>query len=1015
MSPDSDSSHLALDDLLNQADDLESSETQTDSANNQDTHIPRQPNQPAASKPAASQKSENLTNPPKQSSSPQSSPRPQSQTSVESGNFIRLACACGYRMRLKPNKAGERIQCPKCEVDLIVPGGKKTPKTGPQPVSNTPGFDKLWEKLTSALEQESEDPDQKKTLSGLAIRSLRRTVDRVSSGNYDIDRIREAIEQLGESGDSRAYPILEALWEEEPANLQSAILGAMGKLQDPRGTLFLLRLLKNPIPEIRLASVQSLALTTDPRVVKVLVHYGQIHPELKYAVGDSLLKMEGEIIDPVVELLQSQDTDVVSDAVVLLGRLKTADAVKPLMETFQTHPGPIQGQVAEAFGLIGDPKCIPTLVPLLKSPETKIRVQAASAMGRVPHPGCLKALIEALHDPNPEVKKRCAAALGEIGDKRASSALAKLLKESQTELRITVAEALGRIGDERAVPYLIDMTNDENESIVLKALGALRKLKSPGSIESLTGLLDHESSRVRQRTVDVLGQVGDAVIAEQLEQILKYDRSEDVRAAAAKALGEIRDPGSVDALIDSLHGAFTVRCRAIVALGEIGEEAALAPLLAMLKDPAPEIRYHASQALAQLKHDSSAKSIRPLLDDSNAMVRRGAAKALESLGEGDSEKLLGSSTQQGVRRTLHKVKGFLASISPGELADNIQHGSVATKIGAVAVLLLPVVAFGAYYIFSNTKTATEKVTLMRRGNTASLDISADGSRLVTGRTTGVVEIWDLQSKERATIFKPENLGGEILGAAFAPDGQSLVLVSGGKAGGFDPETGKMKWVVDVHDKRIKTFHASRDRKNFMLTDRSGLSSFWNATTGEPIGVGAVTLPQEFTEETQLSHDGSMITAGAKGSIVKIWSTKTVEELAIFEMTEKSAAISLVFSPDDSLLAISDSAGVIRIYDIETTQPVYQSEQPEASSLRPVLYQNLSFSEDGNQLQGMFGSQLFVLDIDAQEITLTDVPGLIPGVYGSQPGGSLFAIGSEEESEIEIFDRTAGKRKTKLRK
>ena len=96
----------------------------------------------------------------------------------------------------------------------------------------------------------------------------------------------------------------------------------MGLSQDPRALLFLLRLLKSPIPEIRLATVQSLAFSEDQRIVKILVHYGQAHPELKYAVGDSVLKIKGNAIDPMVELLQSKNPQIVADAVILLGRLK---------------------------------------------------------------------------------------------------------------------------------------------------------------------------------------------------------------------------------------------------------------------------------------------------------------------------------------------------------------------------------------------------------------------------------------------------------------------------------------------------------------------------------------------------------------------------------------------------------------------------------------------------------------------------------------------------------------------
>jgi HEAT repeat protein/WD40 repeat protein len=910
-------------------------------------------------------------------------------------------------MRLKQNKAGTKIKCPKCEKALRVPGGSA--KGGQDAVSPTSGYETSWEKLTSELAQEIEQLTEKKTLSSFAIRSLRKSADQVATGRFDIDRIRETINQLGESEDSRAYPILERLWEEEPANLQSAILGAMGESKDPRGTLFLLRLLKNPISEIRLAAVQSLAFTHDSRLVSLLVSFGQSYPELKYAVGDSLLEMREDAIDPVIDLLKSQDSKVVSDAVILLGRLKTPDAIKPLMEVFQTHPGLIQGLVAEAFGLIGEPKCIPTLAPLLKSPDDKIRVQAASAMGRVPHPGCLKALIDALDDPNHEVKKRCASALGEIGDKRAAPGLSQLLKEPESELRITAAEALGRIGDDRAVPYLIEMTHDEDESVVLKALGALRKLKSPQSIEPLTVLLEHDSSRIRQRSIDVLGQVGDAVVAEQLEQMLRNDRSEDVRAAAAKALGEIRDPGSVDSLIDALHGAFTVRCRAIVALGEIGEESALASLLAMLKEPAPEIRYHATQALAQMKHAVAAKNIEPLLTDSNSMVRRGAAKALETLGQGNADTLLGSNTKQGVRRGFQQFKNMLAAISPGEMADAIQHGSLALKATMAIIMLSPVLLAGGYFLFLSGGSSGGGTGLKLRGYVASLDIAGDGSQLVVGRTMGVVEIWDLKSKERSEVFKPFSQGSEIIGVSFVAGKDQVVVSNGTTVGGYDLKEGKMLWEVPVSKGKIQSFQPTRDRKNLMIATNAGVVTFLDITSGQPIGAGALSLPRALVSLAELSNNGAMIAGSGGRGPIKIWSTADATELYEFDLFPGTNTVAMQFSPDDQYLAVCNDSGYLKVIQVDSGKVYYSLDEPEVSPTgRPLAFSRLFYNSDGTELFGFLAKELATINLESESLERKEISGTTGATaFMSQPGGTMLALGKDDEPQVYVVDRVSG--------
>jgi HEAT repeat protein len=934
----------------------------------------------------------------------------------ENSKFLRLACACGYRMRIRTQNAGKTVKCPKCDSPLKVPlAAASSGGTIHFRLEDT--FTSKLSKVISVFDKESEHLKENKTLSRFAFRSVRLSVESIAGGRFDTERVREAVFDSGASEDTRAFELLRDAWDSEPGNLQADILHAMGRSKDPRAISFLLQLLTHHLPETRLYTVQSLAFTAEPRIVSTLLYFGKHHPDQKYVVSDSLLKMGEVAVIPLLELLSAtDDRELMTDIVIVLGRLKSSKAIKPLMQLLETDDSSLRGHIAEALGLIGDPKSMTGLLPLLKSDDEKLRSQVAGALGRVPHPGCLRALIEALGDDSLEVRKHCVAALGELGDKRAAPALVPLLNESDTELRIAAAEALGRIGDQRAVPYLLKMVDDEDESVILKALGALRKIQDPAAASSVMELLQHENSRIRQRAADVLGKIGDAVIAERLEQILKNDRSEDVRAGAAKALGEIRDPGSVDVLIDSLHDAFSIRCRSIVALGEIGDDAALPSLLAMLKDPAPEIRYHAALALAEIGHEAAIKNIQPLLDDSNAMVRRGAAKALETLGQGDAQKLLGSSTQRGTRRFLNTLRNFVASISPGAVADTIQHGSVAAKALLGGAALLPLLLVAGYFCYRNSDMTAESVALMRRGNVSSIDISADGKTVIVGRTTGVVEIWNLTSKERSKIFAPDGLSGQIIGVSLVPDSQQLVLCTPAAAGGVDSRSGKLLWQVSGHSGTMRKFIASRDRKHVMVGSNDGVFSFWDAQTGNPIGAGAVALPQNKTQATELSNNGQMIAGVGASGPVTIWSTETAEELVTIDYFADTSIVDMEFSPDDQFLALSDSGGRLAIIDVNTLRPHQQIREPTLDTRGvPETYDKLRFQSHAVTLQGVLGlRQLFEINLDDGEVTLTEAGAPLMGnAFGTQPEGTLFAIGQDEGTPVFVFDRKDGQRKAVL--
>ncbi|NJL19366.1 MAG: HEAT repeat domain-containing protein, partial [Bdellovibrionaceae bacterium] len=73
------------------------------------------------------------------------------------------------------------------------------------------------------------------------------------------------------------------------------------------------------------------------------------------------------------------------------------------------------------------------------------------------------------------------------------------------------------------------------------------------------------------------------------------------RQAAVLALGEIKDTGSVPALMQALGDAdWYVRAEAATALGKIGDARATEPLLAALSDADNYVRENARRALFEL-------------------------------------------------------------------------------------------------------------------------------------------------------------------------------------------------------------------------------------------------------------------------------------------------------------------------------------------------------------------------------------------------------------------------------
>ena len=83
-----------------------------------------------------------------------------------------------------------------------------------------------------------------------------------------------------------------------------------------------------------------------------------------------------------------------------------------------------------------------------------------------------------------------------------------------------------------------------------------------------------------------------------LIKVLNYQSSWQVRGKAARALGELKDARSVEALIGALKDEESGVCSiATWALGEIGDARALEPLITAIKDNSWEVGKAAVRAL----------------------------------------------------------------------------------------------------------------------------------------------------------------------------------------------------------------------------------------------------------------------------------------------------------------------------------------------------------------------------------------------------------------------------------
>lgn len=212
----------------------------------------------------------------------------------------------------------------------------------------------------------------------------------------------------------------------------------------------------------------------------------------------------------------------------------------------------------------------------------------------------VRGLVEALGDEDPKIVWDAASALGDLKDPRAGDLLLEALDKPAS--RLGAIRALGFTSNLRALEPLIAALQDNDADVRRAAAFALPMLPDPRVVEPLAAALK--------------------------------DADHDVRWEAASGLAMLKDPRGIDYLIGLLHQHDMVGYEAAQAakvLGMCGGTRAVEALLAAIHDENTLVREAASQALGELKDPGSIEPLRAAIKDARQDVRIAAAFALEAI------------------------------------------------------------------------------------------------------------------------------------------------------------------------------------------------------------------------------------------------------------------------------------------------------------------------------------------------------------------------------------------------
>lgn len=291
-------------------------------------------------------------------------------------------------------------------------------------------------------------------------------------------------------------------------------------------------------------------------------------------------------------------------------------------------------------------EAVEAILKSMREDDGRLRCIAIKALGEMKAEGAVEELAQYLRDPDPDVRCDAATALGLIGDRKAVAPLTEALNDKEGPVRICAVQSLGILRDPAAVLPLIDIIRFgedffydfggdmsgnyrwEIEERAVKSLGQIGDNRVAGPM--LEMLKREDSEFMMGPLLQSLFMIGDKTVYSGISSYLK-NPDPVVRRAAAGAFAYAKDREAVNFLTDALVDEDSVvKIRAIEAIGKVGKEGDLIPVILLLKDGDREVRLAALEVTGKIGGESSIRHILPLLKDPDKEVRR---KAVEVLGK----------------------------------------------------------------------------------------------------------------------------------------------------------------------------------------------------------------------------------------------------------------------------------------------------------------------------------------------------------------------------------------------
>ncbi|MCE5279548.1 MAG: HEAT repeat domain-containing protein [Planctomycetaceae bacterium] len=407
-----------------------------------------------------------------------------------------------------------------------------------------------------------------------------------------------------------------------------------------------------------------------------------------------------DFIAPLVSMLTGQDASVRGPAAKALAtyRAKGASGKLTAIALDVKQDRPVRQVATEAMGSLLDKQTAQALITLTNDDDAVIRDAAMLSLAAMTNNQSLgkdRAAWAAWWQRNKD--KDPLLWLNELADSLSRSKAALEIENAQLRERLTkaITDLYETASQTQQESMLLSLLSDRMADVRLAGLTlADRRVAGgkelPAAVRKrISGMLTDATGEVRRSAALLAAQLGEAQILPTLLTQLDSEKVQTVRQGLLTALGRLRDPKALPAVLKEMDSTYertviaaagalariagsqplngqeratavatllarydqadkaddgeTLREALITAMGPLNDPAVCKTLARALSDRAATVRLAALNAMAQQGFSDGAETIAPLMGDSDRGVRRAAILALGTLG---GQKYLGAISQR---------------------------------------------------------------------------------------------------------------------------------------------------------------------------------------------------------------------------------------------------------------------------------------------------------------------------------------------------------------------------------